>query len=313
MHTRIARVAIIDLSQHADDWSQEHATMTITTKLQPRWAAQKLGMAILCFVLGLWGAYDYWVRIPDRIRAFERGEVYRLTNDAITLLSGEKRADPETRQTVTAAVDRLNKEIQPFVDLGKSESGPALDAAALQAALKARNDEQWFTELLIMRAGLQEAAARPSGATASEQFTQFFTGLQARVSATGKITRPAAFDHAMQWAFILCLPFAPWMAWQFVRARGRVYTLESDGTLKTPEGTFPAEQVTDVDMSRWMSKSIFEVVMNDGKRVAIDDYVHKNAHLIAGTLASARYPGQWTAEAKRVKTEAEPPKAESVA
>ena len=52
-----------------------------------------------------------------------------------------------------------------------------------------------------------------------------------------------------------------------------------------------------------MSKSIASVVHQDGQRVKLDDYLHKNTHLIVGTLASERYPDEWDAEAKVVRPE----------
>ncbi len=45
----------------------------------------------------------------------------------------------------------------------------------------------------------------------------------------------------------------------------------------------------------------------DGTRVKLDDYKHRNLHLIIGRIASARYPGEWDAEAKPDKKAAAGP------
>jgi hypothetical protein len=85
----------------------------------------------------------------------------------------------------------------------------------------------------------------------------------------------------------------------------QVYTLEDDGSLQMPQGTWPADDIADIDMDRWMAKSIAHVVHKDGRRVMLDDYKFKNMHRIVGELAHRFHPEAWTAEAKPVKEAAE--------
>ena len=73
-------------------------------------------------------------------------------------------------------------------------------------------------------------------------------------------------------------------------------------------GGYALTQVTGIDMSRWMSKSIATVKLADGRSIVLDDYKYRNMHLIVGAIASARYPEDWTEDArdlKKIRAEAE--------
>ena len=72
-------------------------------------------------------------------------------------------------------------------------------------------------------------------------------------------------------------------------------------------------EIFDIDMGRWMAKSVAWVVHADGRRLKLDDYLHRNVHLIVGALASERYPDEWDAEAKRVGAGEEAGEAEASA
>ncbi|MCP3858835.1 MAG: hypothetical protein GY704_04225 [Phycisphaeraceae bacterium] len=80
------------------------------------------------------------------------------------------------------------------------------------------------------------------------------------------------------------------------------WRLEEDGTLVTPDGSFPADQITDIDMSVWMKKSIARVeVEGPTEPIVLDDYEYENVYLIVGALAHRFHPDAWTDEAKPVK------------
>ena len=108
----------------------------------------------------------------------------------------------------------------------------------------------------------------------------------------------------MQWLFILCLPFVPYYIWSIVVNRRRRYALDADGTLHLPGEIWSPKDVADIDMRRWMKASKAWVVHTDGHRVLLDDYLFKGIFRIVGELAAARYPDQWTDEAKKVKADA---------
>jgi hypothetical protein len=118
---------------------------------------------------------------------------------------------------------------------------------------------------------------------------------------------PSTYDRATQWLFILSLPFAPWFLWLFIKAKRQNYRLDDDGTLSfhgDPEfgnGSWPQSEIADIDMSRWMAKSIAWLVKTDGTRLKLDAYLHKDLHLIIGAIASRMHPDEWDADAKPLK------------
>ncbi|MCA9285032.1 MAG: hypothetical protein KDA22_07455 [Phycisphaerales bacterium] len=115
---------------------------------------------------------------------------------------------------------------------------------------------------------------------------------------------PRTWDRPVQlWLYVigcgvLGTPYFVWSLWSISRKKFR---LEDDGTLVSPAGTWPADQIADIDMSRWMDKSMAWVVHRDGTRVLLDDYKYKDMHLIVGSLAHRFHPDDWTTEAKLVK------------
>lgn len=119
-----------------------------------------------------------------------------------------------------------------------------------------------------------------------------------------------SWDRPTQWAFISCILFAPSCFWSVYKLSRRVYRLDDDGTLHLPEGDWPQDQIADIDMSRWMAKSIAYVVHKDGRRVMLDDYKHRNLHLIIGAIAARLYPESWDDQAKPIKPRSEEPPAE---
>ena len=120
--------------------------------------------------------------------------------------------------------------------------------------------------------------------------------------------RPSKFDRVVQWIYILCLPFAVPSILTLLRIRKQHYELDESGSLHftgDPEhgsGVWSANDIADIDMSRWMAKSIAWAVKSDGTRLKLDAYVHKNLEQVIGGIACKKHPDQWDAEAKRVKT-----------
>jgi hypothetical protein len=120
---------------------------------------------------------------------------------------------------------------------------------------------------------------------------------------------PSKWYRFTQWFFILSLPFFPICLWMYIKAKRQVYRLDDDGTLHFAgdpvhkSGQWKQQEIADIDMSRWMAKSIAYVVHSDGTRLKLDAYLHKNLDLIIGAIASRLHPQDWTAEAKPVKPE----------
>jgi hypothetical protein len=133
--------------------------------------------------------------------------------------------------------------------------------------------------------------------------------------------KPAAYDRPMQfWLYIVGCGVlgVPSFLWPVIRTIRRMYRLDDDGTLHTPDGPIDGHQIVDIDMSRWCSSSgdrrstwTAKAVLRDGRKVLLDDHDYKNMHLIIGAIAHRLYPDQWTPEAKRIAPDA--PKPEPVA
>lgn len=120
-------------------------------------------------------------------------------------------------------------------------------------------------------------------------------------SYDGTPDRPSRFDRLVQILAMSCLLGAPYFFWVLSRSRRTVYQLEPDGTLVLPDGEkWPQASIHDLDMSRWMSKSVAVVIHADGRRLKLDDYVHAGVDKIVGRLAARLHPGRWTEDARRI-------------
>jgi hypothetical protein len=140
-------------------------------------------------------------------------------------------------------------------------------------------------------------------AEATERYEELEARLKKLAPDAETPVPPEAFDRLVCWIFISCVLCVPWFYWQYRVAKKRVYTLDDDGTFTAPEGTWTAAQLADIDMSRWMAKSLAWVVAEDGTRVKLDDYIHRDSAGIVGRLAVRFHPDEWTEEAKPVAVE----------
>ena len=168
---------------------------------------------------------------------------------------------------------------------------PALEASARDyTRLKNRQDE---------------LAAAAKSRTLSDDETKEYEAAKGRLTAefAEPPTPPSGFDKPFQlWGYVIGCGVVgfPWCAWMLVAASRKRWTLHEDGSLDTPEGTIPAERVADIDMDRWMSKSIAVVKDADGREYPLDDYKWKNTDKIVVELCRRFHPGQWTDEARPV-------------
>ena len=209
--------------------------MAVQTTLKRNFIGWNVLYLTLTLGLGIWGAYDYWVKYPQM----------------------EANADE---------FQRLTEEQQLLTE--KSQSGGVL------------------TEAEKKQYSLNEAEL-------SDRFDN--TPPQ----------RPAAYDRPLNfWAyFIGCgVLGAPWFAWRLLTQKRMGPRLEEDGSLVTKDGQFTSDQITGIDMSKWMSKSVARVTISvRDDPVILDDYIYKDTYLIVGKLAHQFEPDEWTEEAKPVK------------
>src|SRR5687767_13201078 len=91
-----------------------------------------------------------------------------------------------------------------------------------------------------------------------------------RLAPTGAApVRPGKWDRLTQWFFISCLPFTFYGIWLYKKAKRQVFRLDEQGTLHFAgdaalgSGAWTQAEIADIDMSRWMAKSIAYAVHAD--------------------------------------------------
>jgi hypothetical protein len=194
----------------------------------------------------------------------------------------------QTVQNVAYAVLCLGLAIWGWVDY--SISIPAAEAAFKE-----------YVEAEKSKSTLEERS-RVQALTDAEK-TEYTTSLGTLAKYKEKPAEPAAYDRAIQlWMWIvgcgvLGVPWFVLAQWQLSRKRFR---LGDDGSLATRDRTIPATDITGIDMSRWMSKSIAAVQLSDGSKIELDDYKYKGVEDIVAALASRFYPGEWTSDARPI-------------
>jgi hypothetical protein len=208
--------------------------MAIETTLQARQKWWNILYAVICAVLGAWGAYDYWVTIPRK----------------------------------------------------------EAEVAAYEVAATAAEE---------MEAKARAAAAAPGAAqTLSVEDVKAYEAAKAVVDK-GKPVAPAAYDRPVQmWLYIIgCGALGvPWFLWEWLSSASKKYRLNADGSFEFNGRSIPMEDIADIDMAKWMSKSVATVVAKDGTRITLDDYKFKNSNLIIGGIAARLYPNDWDTDGR---------------
>jgi hypothetical protein len=167
-----------------------------------------------------------------------------------------------------------------------------------------------YTELA--RAKTELEAKRDKGASLSaaeiEQYKKVTSNLNEMDK--NKPVPPSKMDWLTQWFYASLLLCVPPMFNSYLKVKRQVYTLDDDGTLhfqgdpEHPSGSWPPAEIADIDMSRWMAKSIAYAVHTDGRRLKLDAYHHRNLDLIIGAIASRLHPEDWQSDARPVKKDA---------
>jgi len=217
---------------------------TIQTTLATSYAVRMIALSVVCLVLGLWGVYDLFFKIPGHQRKFD------------------------DYTSLTAQRDQFEQQFESDRQQGRQ---PTQDDVAN-----------------LNRVREEITAMAPDGAAPVE---------------------PGKFDKITQWAYISLLPCAPIFLMMHVRTKKLVYRMDPDDTLHLPaEGdrptaTWTAAEVKDIDMSRWMAKSVATVEHVNGTQVKLDAYHHRDLHLIIGRIAHRFYPDKWEIDGTMVKAE----------
>ncbi len=217
-------------SENRKGLPRAHSPMAIETKVQPRQTLQNYGYAALCLAFGIWGWYDYAIKIPRNQANFE----------------------------------------------------------AYVAAEKTKSQLETLSKTLPL---------------APEQIVEFKAAEAVMAQFVEKPAEPAAYDRPVQlWLYIVgCgVMGVPWFLFAQYQLNRRRFRLDDDGSFHALEGDFTREQVTGIDMSRWMAKSMAAVQTSDGKAIVLDDYKYKGVEDLVAALAARFYPGEWTSDARPI-------------
>lgn len=172
---------------------------------------------------------------------------------------------------------------------------PRQEAAA--AEYQALNEEKQSLEQVLSQGRAPTPEQR-------ERYTQIEQQLRAIGEAPAK---PSKFNRLTQWFYISCILATPYCISLYRRARRQVYELDDQGTLhftgdpQLGSGAWKKDEIADIDMSRWMRKSIAYAVHTDGSRLMLDAYLHKHLDRIVGAIASQHYPDKWDKNASPIK------------
>lgn len=284
--------------------------MAIKTKIARHYALRQLIIGFACLILGAWGLYDYVWTIPGKEMAYARLQLIEQARAGLETEQVANTPSPEAKEAYDAVLAELNAlvnkgltELQESGQEIKTQQDMQDALAKLDITKLETRDGQWFAQLTVISRGLQSERHLP---LTEEKFPEAFAAYELVsniVDKFGAVEKPHKYDRIMKGlVFLPCLPFFPFYMWIYFRTKRRVFELDDDGTLHSPLGEWPANSITDIDMSKWMAKSIAHVVHTDGTRLMLDDYKHRDLHLIIGAIASRLYPQDWDAQAKLVKS-----------
>lgn len=101
--------------------------MAIETSLQPRQKWWNILYAFICGALGLWGAYDYWVTIPEREAAVAAYDAAAKTFDEMDAKTRTTAAAPGGAKPLTAEDVLAYEAAKKVVEKGKPTAPAAYD------------------------------------------------------------------------------------------------------------------------------------------------------------------------------------------
>jgi hypothetical protein len=310
--------------------------MAVTTRLAPSYILKTNLMALVCVVLGVWGIIDYAIWIPAKQANYLKSHQIELIKDALESDPGEDEFVNRLNTAVSSVISEIDgilaehyaaagvtpKTINPrenqvwfSVVLKAADPNPVLavelspgleaelrEAQTLIETVKANDPDVvgWLNYLLESLVGL--SSPRRSGQTLAGPARIAYDHTITLLNEIGNIEKPGQYDRLIKgFVFIPCLPMGLYFWWNLARLARRKYRLEDDGTLVAPGVTLKPDNIADIDMSRWMTKSIAIVHGNEGQQVKLDDFYYKNTETIVGGIAHRFYPDDWTPDARPAK------------
>ncbi len=294
----------------------------IQTRPRTRWVIQMSLMTVMCAVFGVWGWYDYSVKIPmdelgyqkqvafTNVKSGLEGHANGEDNALQTAVQGIQVARQELTASMTEVeIEQLKSVREEMTSQFKAEMQRAQEeglvsvefnyTAELGTVAQARL--RWSLEIDRLAAGLL-AVGQGRWERGSDAFANFVEGVSAGITAYQKFPVPNKWNRMVQWLFILCGPYSLVAGLQLTGGLRKKYRVDDEGNFHHPYGSWDASEISDIDMSRWMSKSVAKIVHSDGRTVKVDDYVHQDADQIIGAIAHRLRPEEWTDHAKVVES-----------
>ena len=168
---------------------------------------------------------------------------------------------------------------------------------------------QRFEQITQEIEGLRSAAEQRK---LTQEEGETFDRLNRELTAMGTPSPPGKYDWLINGlVYIPCLPFGLYLIGFSIYLNRRTYCLDDDGTLHLPQGNWKREEITDIDMGRWMKKSIAHVVHANGQRAKLDDYQYRDMFRIVGAIAARLHPNEWDTKAKLLQPASADPEPEA--
>ena len=124
--------------------------------------------------------------------------------------------------------------------------------------------------------------------------------LDARFASASQPKERTSSDIAVQrWGVVpVCFGLALAFAVTWALSARRRYVYHDDGSLTAPEGQFPAERMTGLDMTRWQSKSIALLEIDGGPKgggrgVKLDAWIYAGLEDVIDALDRRFHPEEY--------------------
>ena len=226
----------------------------IQTRPRTRWVIQMSLMTVMCAVFGVWGWYDYSVKIPmdelgyQKLVAFTNvksgleAQANGETNALQTAVQGVQAARQELTASMTEAeVEQLKSVRQEMESQFKAELQKAREEGLVSVEFNyttelgtiAQARLRWSLEIDRLAAGLLEVG-QGRWARGSDAFANFVEGVSAGITAYQKFPVPNKWNRMVQWLFILCGPYAVVAGLQLIGGLRKKYSVDEEGNFHPP-------------------------------------------------------------------------------